>query len=104
MLKLMRKLLILMILCLALVVVTSTRSVRVKARVNCAPCFAACDQELAACNEWGMGCPYPNEGEIYISESYWFRAWGINCASYAAGDCAAAYRLCSSDCADNCTQ
>lgn len=100
MLKLMRQLLVLTILSSALFVVTSTTSVSVQAR-SC-PCFTACEQEWAACEEWGLGCPYPNEGEIYISDSPWFMAWGINCASYAAGDCYAAFRLCSNDCAENC--
>lgn len=101
MLKLTRRLLVLTILCAVLFVVTSTPGVSVQAR-SCQSCFTACDQEWEACEEWGLGCPYPNEGEIYISQSYWFMAWGINCASYAAGDCYAAFRLCSNTCAENC--
>lgn len=101
--RLTRKLFTLAVLCIALFTL-SAPDVTVEARFNCASCFSACDQELAACNEWGSGCPYPNEGEIYLSDSGWFRTMSINCASYAAGDCYAAYRLCSSDCADNCTR
>lgn len=102
MLKLMRRLLILIALCSALAVVTSTGGVRVQARDNCMSCFAACDQEYDACMEWGMGCPYANEGACFPSQSYWFTISGINCASYAAGDCGAAQRNCSVDCADSC--
>jgi hypothetical protein len=100
--RLTRKLLTLAVLCIALFTL-STPDAAVKAQVNCS-CFSACDQELAACEQWGQGCPYPNEGEIYQSDSPWFRTLSINCASYAAGDCSLAYRLCSSDCAENCVQ
>jgi hypothetical protein len=102
MLKLMRRLSILITLCSALAVVTSISGVRVEARNNCATCFTACEQEYNACEEWGAGCPYDNDNETFPSQSFWFTFGGINCPSYYAGDCAAAQRHCSIDCADNC--